>query len=109
MLYLLLHITTNMMIATFAVGTFYILIALVACDDHMLPKWLGSVSKNGVPYKLLTAFYICGMIPLIMRIDLASIQKFTVANSLLSRLFVCAALFLFAKKHAHVTLFWKMT
>ncbi len=75
---------------------------LVACDDGMLPKSLGTVSKQGVPYKLLTAFYICGMIPLVMHIDLASIQKFTVANSLLSRLFVCVALFIFAKKHTKV-------
>lgn len=75
---------------------------LVACDDGMLPKALGTVSKKGVPYKLLTAFYICGMIPLVMHIDLASIQKFTVANSLLSRLFVCVALFIFAKKYTKV-------
>lgn len=75
---------------------------LVACDDRMLPKWLGSVSKHGVPYKLLLMFYVFGMIPLACGFDLASIQKFTVANSLLSRLFLCVALFIFAKKHKDV-------
>lgn len=75
---------------------------LVACDDGMLPKWFGSVSKNGVPYKLLTIYYCFGMIPLALKFDLAAIQKFTVANSQLSRLFMCVALFIFAAKHADV-------
>lgn len=75
---------------------------LVAFDDRMLPKWLGSVSKQGVPYKLLTIYYCFGMIPLILQFDLATIQKFTVANSQLSRLFMCVALFIFAAKHSEV-------
>lgn len=75
---------------------------LVACDDRMLPGWLGTVSKRGVPYKLLALFYVIGMLPLACGLDLATIQKFTVANSLLSRLFVCVALYIFAKKHQNV-------
>lgn len=72
---------------------------LVACDDGMLPHWLGSVSKHGVPYKLLTFFYIVGMIPLLCGFDLAFISKFTTANSLLSKLLICVALIAFADKH----------
>lgn len=72
---------------------------LVACDDGMLPRWLGSVSKQGVPYKLLTFFYIVGMIPLLCGFDLAFISKFTTANSLLSKLLICVALIVFANKH----------
>ncbi len=77
---------------------------LVACDDGMLPKWLGSVSKQGVPYKLLTIYYCFGMIPLALNFNLAAIQKFTVANSQLSRLFMCVALFIFASRHEDVLL-----
>ena len=70
----------------------------------MLPKSLGTVSKQGGPYKLLTIYYIFGMIPLVTGLDLATIQKFTVANSLLSRLFVCVTLYLFASRHGDVLL-----
>ncbi len=71
---------------------------LVACDDGMLPKSLGKVNKHGVPWKLLTLFYLVGLIPLAMRLDIAFITKFTTANSLLSKLFVCFALFSLASK-----------
>lgn len=71
---------------------------LVACDDGLLPKSLGQVNKQGVPWKLLTLFYIVGFIPLAMRFDIAFITKFTTANSLLSKIFVCVALFVLATK-----------
>ena len=71
---------------------------LVACDDGMLPKSLGNVNKHGVPWKLLTLFYLVGFIPLAMQLDIAFITKFTTANSLLSKLFVCFALFSLASK-----------
>jgi APA family basic amino acid/polyamine antiporter len=72
---------------------------LVACDDHLLPTKLGTVSKKGVPYKLLTAFYIIGMIPLALHYDISFITKFTTANSLLAKLMVCAALYVMAGKY----------
>ncbi len=71
---------------------------LVACDDGLLPRWFGSVSKQGVPYKILTFFYIAGMLPLLMGFDLAFITKFTTANGLLVKILVCVAFFVFAKK-----------
>lgn len=75
---------------------------LVACDDGLLPKSLGSVSKNGVPYKLLTLFYLAGMIPLVLHHNISFITKFTTANSLLTKLFVCIALFSMAANHSEI-------
>ena len=72
---------------------------LVACDDHMLPQSFGTVSKNGVPYKLLTFFYMVGMIPLALGQDISFITKFTTANSLLTKLLVCFALLILADKY----------
>lgn len=71
---------------------------LVACDDGLLPRSLGTVSRHGVPVKLLTLFYLVGLIPLAMGFDIAFITKFTTANSLLSKLFVCFALYALASK-----------
>lgn len=71
---------------------------LVACDDGLLPKKLGTVSQKGVPYKLLTLFYLGGMLPLILKYDISFITKFTTANSLLTKLMVCFALFVLAVK-----------
>lgn len=75
---------------------------LVACDDGMLPKSLATVSKRGVPYKLLTFFYLVGLIPLVMGFDLAFITKFTTANSLLTKLMICMALFVLVSRSGDV-------
>ncbi len=75
---------------------------LVACDDNMLPRSLGTVSKNGVPYKLLTFFYIVGMIPLLLRVNISVITKFTTANSLLAKLMVCAALLILSNRYGDI-------
>lgn len=75
---------------------------LVACDDGLLPKQLGTVSKNGVPYKLLTMFYVVGMIPLALKLDISVITKFTTANSLLTKIMVCLALFALASKFGDI-------
>lgn len=75
---------------------------LVACDDDLLPKRFGTVSKKGVPYKLLTFFYIVGMIPLLVRLDISTITKFMTANVLLTKIMVCMALFTLAVKYEKV-------
>jgi len=75
---------------------------LVACDDGLLPKKLGTVSKNGVPYKLLSMFYVIGMLPLLARHDISFITKFTTANSLLTKLMVCLALYVLADKFGDI-------
>lgn len=75
---------------------------LVACDDGVLPRSFGTVSQKGVPYKLLTFFYIIGMLPLLLRFDISFITRFTTANSLLAKLMVCVALFALAKKYGSI-------
>lgn len=75
---------------------------LVACDDGMLPRSFGTVSSKGVPYKLLTFFYIVAMLPLVCGIDITTITKFTTANSLLCKLLVCIALFVLAQQHSMI-------
>ena len=75
---------------------------LVACDDGLLPGKLGTVSKHGVPYKLLTMFYVVGMIPLALKLDISVITKFTTANSLLTKIMVCLALFALASKFGDI-------
>lgn len=75
---------------------------LVACDDGVLPRSFGTVSRKGVPYKLLTFFYIIGMLPLLLRFDISFITRFTTANSLLAKLMVCVALFALAKKYGGI-------
>lgn len=70
---------------------------LVACDDGLLPKAFGKVSKNGVPWMILTFFYIIGMIPLVSGFSLSFIAKFTTANSLLCQLLICMSLFMLVK------------
>lgn len=75
---------------------------LVACDDRLLPQNLGTVNKHGVPYKLLTFFYVVGMIPLALEQDISFITTFTTANSLLTKLMVCFALLALANKYQDV-------
>lgn len=75
---------------------------LVACDDGLLPRGAGTVSKFGVPYKLLTLFYLVGMIPLLLHYDISFITKFTTANSLLTKIMVCLALLALAMKYGDV-------
>ncbi len=75
---------------------------LVARDDGILPRSLGTVSSKGAPYKLLTFFYVIGMLPLLLRFDISFITRFTTANSLLCKLMVCVALFALAAKHGGI-------
>ena len=72
---------------------------LVACEDGLLPKSMATVSKNGVPWKWLTFFYIVGMLPLVTGFDLATVAKFSTANSLVSKIFICLALTQLARKY----------
>lgn len=72
---------------------------LVACEDGLLPRSMASVSKNGVPYKWLIFFYIVGMVPLVTGFDLATVAKFSTANSLVSKICICLALTQLAKKY----------
>ncbi|WP_326974631.1 APC family permease [Caproicibacter sp. BJN0012] len=72
---------------------------LVACEDGLLPHSMANVSRNGVPYKWLIFFYVVGMIPLLIGFNLATVAKFSTANSLISKICICLALTQLAKKY----------
>lgn len=75
---------------------------LVACDDHLLPKAAGRVNKHGVPWVLLTLFYLVGMAPLVLGFDIAAVTKFVAANSLLTKVMVCLACFVMASRFGDI-------
>ena len=72
---------------------------LVACDDGMLPKSWGTVSKRGVPYKILIAFFFVGLIPLLIGMDISLISKMGTAISLLSKIMFSYAFLNLPKKY----------
>ncbi len=72
---------------------------LIACDDGLLPKSFASVSKNGVPWKVLTFWFLLGLVPLIGGFSLSFISKFTVANSLIVKLMSNVCLVVLIKKY----------
>lgn len=72
---------------------------LVACDDGMLPRSWGTVSKCGVPYKILIAFFFIGLIPLLAGMDISLISKMGTAISLLSKLMFSYAFLNLPKKY----------
>ena len=72
---------------------------LVACDDGMLPRPWGTVSKRGVPYKILIAFFFIGLIPLLAGMDISLISKMGTAISLLSKLMFSYAFLNLPKKY----------
>ena len=72
---------------------------LVACDDGVLPKSLGTVNKRGVPYKLLTMFLFIGLIPLLMGLDISFISTMGTAISLVSTVMFSVAFLNLPKKY----------
>lgn len=72
---------------------------LIACDDGMLPRSWGTVSKRGVPYKILIAFFFIGLIPLLVGMDISLISKMGTAISLLSKLMFSYAFLNLPKKY----------
>lgn len=75
---------------------------LAACEDDLLPRKFGKISKSGVPYIILTFFYIAALLPLILKFDISQITKFTTANSLLVKVSICLALFMLASKNGNL-------
>lgn len=59
---------------------------LVACDDGILPKALGQVSKKGVPTRILTVFFIVGIVPVVTGLDITIVSKMGTAVSLFNKL-----------------------
>lgn len=72
---------------------------LVACDDGMLPHSFGTVNSKGVPYKILTAFYIVGMFPIVTGVSFSVIARLSTAINLIIRILTITTLFHLAKKY----------
>ena len=72
---------------------------LIACDDGMLPRSWGTVSKRGVPYKILIAFFFIGLIPMLAGMDISLISNMGTAISLLSKLMFSYAFLNLPKKY----------
>ncbi|MCP4756216.1 MAG: amino acid permease [Proteobacteria bacterium] len=61
---------------------------LVGCWDNVLPSWLGKMSKNGTPYIILTLFFLVGIIPLLVGLDVETIARATTIAGVLPGFFV---------------------
>lgn len=72
---------------------------VVACDDGMLPKSLAAVNSNGIPWKILTIFYVLGMLPILSGFDISFISKLSTAISLLTKVLTVLALYKLAEKY----------
>lgn len=70
---------------------------LIACDDGLLPKSFGKVSKKGVPYIILAAFLVIGLLPLLFGIDINLIATAGTAISLLQKMLFVFAFLSFPK------------
>lgn len=49
------------------------------CMDGWLPKGLAKLNSTGVPYRLMTIFYLFGLIPTLLNIDITILCKAAVA------------------------------
>lgn len=72
---------------------------MVACEDGMLPKSLASVNSKGVPWKILTIFYVLGILPIITGFDLSFISKLSTSISLITKVLTVIALYWLASKY----------
>lgn len=72
---------------------------MVACEDGMLPKSLASVNSKGVPWKILTIFYVLGIFPIVMGFDLSFISKLSTSISLITKVLTVIALYWLASKY----------
>lgn len=72
---------------------------LVACEDGMLPKSLGTVSSRGVPTKILTMFLIIGLTPIALGVDIGIISKMGTAIGLVSSVIFSYAFMQLPKKY----------
>lgn len=70
-----------------------------ACKDGWLPKAWGKTNKYEVPYILTTIFYILGLIPALLGIDLAVVSKIAVGMTILSTLIPMAGILKLPEKY----------
>lgn len=48
------------------------------CEDGWFPKALAKENKHGVPYRLVTLFYLFGLIPALIQMDITVLSKMAV-------------------------------
>lgn len=72
---------------------------LVACDDGMLPRSLSTVNSKGVPWKLLVAFYLFGMFPIVTGVQFSVIARLSTAINLIIRILTITTLFRLVEKY----------
>ena len=65
----------------------------------MLPKSLATVTERGVAWKILTIFYVLGMLPILTGFDLGFISKLSTSVSLLQKVLVLASLWFLAQRY----------
>lgn len=63
-----------------------------ACKDGWLPKAWGKTNKYEVPYILTTIFYILGLVPALLGMDLTVVSKIAVGMTILSILIPMAGI-----------------
>lgn len=70
-----------------------------ACKDGWLPKAWGKTNKYEVPYILTTIFYILGLIPALLGMDLTVVSKIAVGMTILSILIPMAGILKLPEKY----------
>lgn len=70
-----------------------------ACKDGWLPKAWGKTNKYEVPYILATIFYILGLIPALLGMDLTVVSKIAVGMTILSILIPMAGILKLPEKY----------
>lgn len=70
-----------------------------ACDDGWLPKAWGKTNKYDVPYVLTTIFYLLGLVPALLGLDLAVVSKIAVGMTILSTIIPMAGILKLPEKY----------
>jgi APA family basic amino acid/polyamine antiporter len=59
------------------------------CEDGWLPKSFSVLNRSKVPYKILTMFYIIGLVPIITGLDIGTIADYTLVLYNCTMILVC--------------------
>ncbi len=70
-----------------------------ACNEGWFPASWAKKNKNGVPYILMTIFYLFGLIPTLLGIDLTVLSKLAVGMTILSVLIPMAGILNLPKRY----------
>lgn len=68
---------------------------MVSCEDGWLPKSLAAKNRRGTPWKILTANYVLGLIPLLLGFNVNTItNNIMLLNAMLSFMYIYSYYFL---------------